>query len=391
MSSTSRVDQSGGEAAAFTFSVEARDPSTDARAGLIRTGHGEVPTPVFIPVATAATVKMLSPDELQAAGVTMVLGNTYHLLQQPGVDVVDAMGGLGQFMGWGEPTMTDSGGFQVFSLSDTRRVTEEGVSFRSVYNGRPLTLTPESALELQVALAADVIYALDECSPYPSTRADVNRAVDLTGRWARRFKGTWERTARESRWFQDCFLVVQGGMFDDLRRKSVEQMVVLNPSGFGIGGLSVGEPPEEMIRVAALCCALLPQDKPRHLMGVGTPRDLLGAVAAGVDMFDCVLPTRNGRNGQAFTSVGVLNLRNARFKIDGDPLDTDCDCYVCRNFTRAYIHHLQMAGELLGMRLLSLHNVAYYQNLMAGARAAVRAERFGEWRRQIETGWEMGY
>ena len=283
--------------------------------------------------------------------------------------------------------MTDSGGFQVYSLSTTRRLTEEGVNFRSIYNGRELTLTPESTFEIQRAIGADIIYALDECPPFPSTYDDVARAAELTARWAKRFKAALESDAG-GRGNQAFFPVIQGGVFDDLRRRSVEQMAGLEPCGFGIGGLSVGESREEMIRIAALCCSLLPADKPRHLMGVGTPEDLLNAIAAGVDMFDCVLPTRNGRNGQAFTSRGVLNLRNSRYRFDPEPLDVACSCYACRNFSRTYIHHLQMAGELLGMRLISLHNVAYYQSLMAGARRAIEDGRFDEWKCRIESGWE---
>jgi len=371
----------------FGFRVVASDSETHARTGVLRTAHGEVSTPLFLPVGTSAAVKMLSPQELSNCRVRMVLGNTYHLLHQPGVETIAAAGGLARFMAWDGPTLTDSGGFQVYSLAATRNITESGVSFRSVYDGREIVLTPESVLELQVQIGADVIYALDECVPYPATHQEVERGLNLTLKWERRFLDAWRAMTESGRTAQIPFLVVQGGLFDDLRIAAVHGVTDLEPSGFGIGGVSVGEPREEMLRVAALCCELLPPDKPRHLMGVGTPADLLDAIATGVDMFDCVLPTRNGRNGQAFTSEGAVNLRNAKNKMDFATVDSKCDCYCCSSFTRAYLHHLINTGELLGMRLLSLHNLVYYQRLMSEARAAIQNGSFPSWKRGIEAGW----
>ncbi len=369
------------------FTVTARDPNSSARCGIISTDHGDVVTPLFLPVGTSATVKTLSPSELRDTKAQIILSNTYHLSQQPGIEVLRAAGGLGKFMRWDGPTLTDSGGFQVFSLSPTRKLTEDGVTFRSVYDGQLLNLTPETALSIQRAIGADIIYALDECSPYPSPYAEVKRATELTTRWAKRFLTAWQQSRQERDWNQYPFIVMQGGTFDDLRRLSSEQLSELDPPGFGIGGLSVGEPRELMQQMTALSCEILPQAKPRHLMGVGTPSDLLVGIDAGVDIFDCVLPTRNGRNGQALTSHGTLNLRNSRYRIDQEQLDSKCDCYCCQTFTRSYLHHLTVAGELLGMRLLSLHNLTYYQQLMSEARIAIVDGQFSKWRSNTEYEW----
>ncbi|HHE46412.1 MAG TPA: tRNA guanosine(34) transglycosylase Tgt [Bacteroidetes bacterium] len=369
------------------FKILGRDGSTRARVGLIKTAHGDIKTPGFIPVGTAATVKTLSPEELYRAGATVVLSNTYHLLQQPGIDVVAAGGGLAEFMGWNGPTITDSGGFQIFSLSATRRVSEEGVSFRSVYNGANLNLTPESVCRIQRKIGADFIYALDECPPYPVERSEVERSVSLTSRWAARFMREWEQSHEDREYFQGAVLVLQGGVHDDLRIQSVDQLAELSPTLFAIGGLSVGEPRGEMIRITRICCDRLPDDKPRHLMGVGTPADILAAVEAGVDLFDCVLPTRNGRNGQAFTSRGIVNIGNARYRLDQGPLDPSCDCYTCRTFSRSYLHHLTAAGEILAYRLLSLHNITYYLHLMNRLRSAIIDGSYTRWRSETETGW----
>ncbi|MDP8238767.1 MAG: tRNA guanosine(34) transglycosylase Tgt [Candidatus Hatepunaea meridiana] len=369
------------------FKIQNRDEDTSARTGIIHTAHGDIETPAFIPVGTIATVKTLSPLELKESGAQVVLGNTYHLYQQPGIEVIGAAGGLARFMSWDGPTVTDSGGFQIFSLSTTRKVSEEGVSFRSVYDGAMLKLTPESVLEIQRKIGADFIYALDECTPYPCEHSDVARAVALTSRWASRFIEAWKGTTELSDWFQAAILVVQGGVYEELRKESIEQLAELSPTGFAIGGLSVGEPQAEMIKITGYCCELLPDDKPRHLMGVGTPADMLYAIESGVDLFDCVMPTRNGRNGQAFTSNGIVNIRNAKYILDQEPLDTNCDCYTCRSFTRSYLHHLTVAGELLGLRLMSLHNIAYYLNLMKEARIAICEGRFILWKRHTEDAW----
>lgn len=371
------------------FRITAGDSNSSARCGVITTDHGEANTPFFLPVGTAATVKTLTPDELRDSGAQIVLSNTYHLSQQPGTKLLELNGRLGKFMGWDGPTLTDSGGFQVFSLSPTRKLTEEGVSFRSVYDGSLLHLTPESALSIQRSIGADIIYALDECAPHPSTYEETKRASELTTRWAKRFLTAWEETKEDCDWHQAPFLIVQGGMYDDLRRMSAEQLSEIDPPGFGIGGLSVGEPRETMRAMTELVCSVLPDEKPRHLMGVGTPHDLLDGITAGVDMFDCVLPTRNGRNGQAFSSTGSLNLRNAAFRQDLNPLDEECDCYCCRTFTRSYLHHLTAAGELLGMRLLSLHNLTFYHKLMTGAREAIACGRFSEYSAEVRSKLEL--
>lgn len=363
----------------FKFEIRARDDSSKARAGIISTPHGLALTPVFMPVGTVATVKTLSPLELKDSGASIVLGNTYHLRHHPGADIINSSGGLADFMGWSGPTLTDSGGFQVFSLSGTRRLDDDGVEFRSVYDGRLVKFTPESTLSLQEQIGADIIVALDECSPYPAEYSDVERAVRLTTRWAKKFLRSWKGQHRDRLHYQAPFLVVQGGIVEELRRLSAEELAVLDPDGFGIGGVSVGEPVEDMLRITEQCCGLLPEDKPRHLMGVGTPYDIVNAIALGVDMFDCVIPTRNGRNGQAFTSHGILNMRNVRFVGDRYPLDDRCDCYTCRSFTRGYLHHLAATGELLGMRLLTLHNIRYYQKIMQEARKAIFAGRYMNW------------
>jgi queuine tRNA-ribosyltransferase len=372
------------------FQILFRDGQTAARGGLISTPHGEVLTPGFIPVGTLASVKTLSPLELRSAGAQVVLGNTYHLMQQPGADVIKVGGGLGKFMGWHGPTVTDSGGFQIFSLSATRKVSEAGVVFNSVYDGSMLTLTPESALEIQSRIGADMIYALDECAPYPVEYADVQRATALTTRWAERFMAAWQKHGNSSGHFPAMVLVVQGGVCDDLRRQSIAELAALEPAAFGIGGLSVGEPYEEMLQMTKLCCEQLPDEKPRHLLGVGTPADMLAAIEAGVDLFDCVLPTRNGRNGQAFTSAGNVNIRNAEHRLSQDCLDPMCACYTCCNFTRSYLHHLTLAGEILGLRLLSLHNITYYLNLMRSAREAINKGTFKTWKGKLEDGWTVG-
>lgn len=369
------------------FKILAHDRATAARAGLLHTAHGDIWTPEFIPVATKGNVKTLTPAELKSAGAQIVLGNTYHLFQQPGLDAIVPAGGLAEFMSWHGPTLTDSGGFQVFSLSKTRNLSEKGVIFRSVYDGTLLELTPESVLYMQRKIGADLIYALDECPPFPSEHDDVERAVHLTHRWAERFMNEWRQSEGESDWSQAAILVVQGGVFDDLRKVSVEQLSELSPSGFAIGGLSVGEPRAEMLRITSLCCEWLPDDKIRHLMGVGTPKDLLAAIEVGVDLFDCVIPTRNGRNGQAFTSRGIINIRNTAYRLDRKRLDPSCECYTCRTFSRSYLHHLFMTGEILGMRLLSLHNITYYLQLMHEARRAIIDSKFTSWKLNTEAGW----
>lgn len=372
----------------FGFEIVAQDEKCAARTGLLKTPHGDVQTPIFLPVGTLGVVKTLSPAELRDAKAQIILGNTYHLMQQPGDGRVRDFGGLAQFSRWFGPTFTDSGGFQVFSLSATRKLSEEGVEFRSIYDGKTITLTPERVYEIQRNIGADIIVALDECPPYPADYQDVKNAVELTYRWAERFIAAWETGNKRSLWQQAPFLVTQGGIFDDLRRSSARQMATLDSFGYCIGGVSVGEPQEDMIRAAAVCCRELPDDKPRHLLGVGLPDDILRSIEVGVDMFDCVLPTRNGRNGQAFTSTGVINLRNADYADDRAKIDEKCNCYACRTFNRAYLHHLVGVGEILGLRMLSLHNITYYLNLMKQAREAISNGLFQEWCAEIRAGWE---
>jgi queuine tRNA-ribosyltransferase len=347
-----------------------------ARRGRLRTGHGVVDTPVFMPVGTRATVKALGPDDLRAAGASIVLGNTYHLLVKPGHELIRDLGGLHRFMGWPGPILTDSGGFQVFSLSKVRKITEEGARFRSPVDGREHLLTPELAVEVQHALGADVIHPLDECLAYPATAAATERSLALTMRWARRSLETHRRAGSNSLMFG----IVQGGTDATLRARAVDEVAALGLDGHAIGGMAVGEPKPMMYDLTELTAARLPPESPRYLMGVGKPDDLVESVARGVDMFDCVLPTRNARNGQAFTADGPLTIKQARYARDSGPLDHDCPCYTCRTFSRAYLRHLFMAGELLVYRLLSLHNVQFFVGLMGAMRDAIARGEFPAFR-----------
>ncbi|MFH0910957.1 MAG: tRNA guanosine(34) transglycosylase Tgt [Planctomycetota bacterium] len=354
------------------FTLSARDPASSARTGRLLLPRGTVETPAFLPVGTQATVKGLTPRDLREIGVEIVLANAYHLMLRPGEAVVQASGGISSFMGWGGPVLTDSGGFQVFSLAHLRRVTAEGVLFRSHIDGREIFLTPERAVEIQEALGGDIIMALDECPPGGAGRAQVAESLERTHDWARRSLAA-QRTSREE---QVLFPIVQGGIFLDLRTQSVEALGALAAPGYAIGGVSVGEGPEEMRAVVEHTAAILPKEKPRYLMGVGHPRDLLMGIGAGVDMFDCVLPTRNGRNGQALTSGGPVNLRNLEHSTSRLPIDSDCSCYACRHFTRSYIRHLFLCGEMLASELASLHNVRFLVGLMERAREAIRGGSF---------------
>jgi len=340
-----------------------------ARLGVLRLAHGEVRTPAFMPVGTYGTVKAMSPEELQAAGVQMVLGNTFHLWLRPGLDVIAAHGGLHRFMGWPGPILTDSGGFQVFSLGALRTVSEDGVKFQSPVNGDPCFLTPEESMHIQRVLNSDIVMVFDECTPYPATFEAARESMRLSLRWALRSKRAHKGNQNA------LFGIVQGGMYKDLRDESLSELIDIGFDGYAIGGLSVGEPRREMKRMLSHTVAGMPADKPRYLMGVGLPRDIVEAVAEGVDMFDCVLPTRNARNGWVFTRSGVIKLRNARYRDDLAPLDERCGCYTCKNFTRSYLHHLQRVNEILGSRLNTLHNLWYYQELMRDLREAIAAHR----------------
>ncbi|PYN51132.1 MAG: tRNA guanosine(34) transglycosylase Tgt [Candidatus Rokuibacteriota bacterium] len=345
-----------------------------ARAGRLTTAHGIVETPIFMPIGTHAAVKALGPDDLRAAGAQIVLANTYHLFLRPGHDLVRELGGLHRFMGWDRPILTDSGGFQVFSLSKLRKITEAGVEFRSPVDGSTHFLSPEIAVEVQQALGADIIHALDECMAYPVTRLDAERSLELTLRWAARSKAAHTGPAAAS---QALFGIVQGGADAELRTRAARATMALGFDGYAIGGMAVGEPKPAMYDLTELVTSLVPADQPRYLMGVGKPEDLVESVARGVDMFDCVLPTRNARNGQAFTTDGPVTLKQARYARDGAPLDAECECYACRGFSRAYLRHLFMAGELLSHRLLTLHNLTFFLRLAREMRAAIVAGAFG--------------
>jgi queuine tRNA-ribosyltransferase len=367
----------------LAFDIQACSSETAARCGCFQTAHGQVITPVFMPVGTLGSVKALTPEELKDAGAQIILGNTYHLNLRPGIDVIRHFEGLHRFMNWDGPILTDSGGFQVFSLAKLQKITEEGAAFQSHIDGSRHILTPESAVEIQIALDADIIMPLDWCIGYPAERANALAAVERTTRWAARCRAVWQAMARPQ---VALFGIVQGGMFDDLRRQSAEALVALDLPGYALGGLSVGEPVEIMLDVAEKSLPLLPGDRPRYIMGVGTPENLVELVGRGADMFDCVLPTRNARNGQLITARGTLNISNARFREDVRPPDTDCTCYTCRHFSRSYLRHLYMARELLAYRLNSIHNIHYYTNLMAGLRQAIREDGFEAFRRAFYRG-----
>jgi queuine tRNA-ribosyltransferase len=339
----------------------------EARRGRLALAHGSVETPVFMPVGTYGTVKAMSPAELTEIGAQIILGNTFHLWLRPGTDVVAAHGGLHRFIGWDRPILTDSGGFQVFSLGALRTVREEGVAFASPVNGDRLFLTPENSMEIQRALASDVVMVFDECTAFPATRDEAARSMELSLRWAARSKAAHADNPNA------LFGIVQGGMHEDLRERSLAGLADIGFDGYAIGGLSVGEPKDEMLRVLAHIAPRLPADRPRYLMGVGTPEDIVAGVVAGVDMFDCVLPTRNARNGWLFTRHGDIRIRNARHRSDTAPLDATCGCHTCRHFSRAYLHHLQRVNEILGARLATIHNLFYYLTLMAELREAIAA------------------
>jgi len=353
----------------FSFHVRAGG-AAGPRGGTVRTSRGEISTPVFMPVGTYGAVKTLSPEELKDVGVEILLANTYHLHLRPGEKLVRELGGLHAFMNWRGPILTDSGGFQVFSLGDLRKVTAEGVQFRSHIDGAPCFLSPESAVAIQEDLGSDIMMVLDECLAYPADRERVRASLELTLQWARRCKDSWSGRGA-------LFGIVQGGSYRDLRRAAVERLLEIGFPGYALGGFSVGEPIQKMLEMVGEIAPLLPAESPRYLMGVGRPEDLVEAVAAGVDMFDCVLPTRNARNGQLFTSRGRMAVRNAAYRADPRPPDEECSCYTCRHYSRAYLRHLHLSREVLGLRLNTIHNMAYYQRLMHQMRTAV-----------LEGGWD---
>ena len=352
----------------FAFSISASDGP--ARTGTIAMKRGEIRTPAFMPVGTAATVKAMKPADVRASGADIMLGNTYHLMLRPGAERVARLGGLHAFMGWERPILTDSGGYQVMSLAELRKMSEEGVSFKSHLDGSAHMLTPERSMEIQRLLGSDIVMAFDECTSYPSTRDEAALSMERSMRWARRSRDAFDE-GRDHAEVAALFGIQQGAMEEDLRRVSAEKLIEIGFDGYAVGGLAVGEGQAEMLRVLDFAVPMLPGDRPRYLMGVGKPDDIAGAVERGIDMFDCVLPTRSGRTGQAFTADGPINLKNARFAEDPGPLDPACSCPVCSAWSRAYIHHLIRAGEILGAMLMTEHNLYFYQQLMAGLRSAI--------------------
>jgi queuine tRNA-ribosyltransferase len=367
----------------FSYDLHATDGA--ARAGTLHSAHGEVPTPTFMAVGTAGTVKAMTADAVRATGAKIVLGNTYHLMLRPTAERVARLGGLHKMMDWPGPILTDSGGFQIMSLAKLRKMTEEGVTFQSHTDGSKHFLSPERSMEIQHLLDATITMVLDECTPFPATHDEAAISMRMSTRWAKR-----SRTAFVAREGYGQFGIVQGGIYEDLRLESAAALRALNFEGYAIGGLAVGEGQAMMFATLDVTTPHLPTDKPRYLMGVGTPDDLLGSVARGVDMFDCVMPTRAGRTARAFTSKGIFNLRNARFIDDGRPLDETCGCLGCRRHTRAYLHHLFRCEEILGPMLLTIHNLTYYQSLMQGARAAILAQNFESYCADTRAGWAAG-
>ncbi len=357
------------------FTVHANDGR--ARRGQLVFKRGRVDTPAFMPVGTNATVKTLTPEEVSGTGAQIVLGNTFHLMLQPGTEVIKAHGDLHDFMHWSGPILTDSGGFQVWSLAKLRKLSEKGVQFRSPIDGREVFLGPEESMQIQAELGADIVMAFDECTPYPATHEEAELSMQLSLRWAKRCKTAYKGSGT-------LFGIIQGGMYEDLRIASTRGLIDIGFDGYALGGLSVGESKSEMAEVLNFCTPLLPVGKPRYLMGVGTPQDLIDGVASGIDMFDCVLPTRNARNGWLYTSEGVVKIRNAVHRLDTKPLDSACDCYTCQHYSRAYLRHLYHKQEMLVSRLCTLHNVHYYQQLMLMMREKIETGDFDYWRNNTE-------
>jgi len=363
----------------FEFEIIAKSGESRARAGVMTTPRGVIETPVFMPVGTLASVKSISPEDLTAAGASIILGNAYHLYLKPGCQIIDLFSGLHRFMNWHGPILTDSGGFQIFSLAKLAKITENGVRFQSHIDGSKHELTPESVVEIQRSLDSDIMMCLDQCVKYPADRNETETAMELTHRWAARCRAKWEEMGRGEG--GQLFGIVQGGMFTDLRRRSAEAIVGLDFPGHAIGGLSVGEPKDMMMEMADFTLPLLPDGKPKYIMGVGTPEDLVELAGLGADMFDCVMPSRNARNGKLFTQWGDINIRNAAYSHDTNPLDHECGCQTCQNYSRAYIRHLFISRELLGYRLATIHNIHYYISLMKKMRAAIIDDSFNEFKK----------
>lgn len=363
---------------AITYELLHKDKKTGARRGIIHTPHGDIQTPIFMPVGTQATVKSMTVEELKENGAQIILSNTYHLYLRPGHDLVKKVGGLHEFMKWDKPILTDCGGFQVFSLSDLRTISEDGVEFKSHLDGSKHFFSPEKVMEIEEALGADIIMAFDECVEYPATHEYTKQSMERTTRWAKRCKDAHNTMDKQA-----LFGIVQGGFYEDLRKQSAEDLVALDFPGYAIGGISVGEPKEEYLKMLRYTAPLLPEDKPRYLMGVGTPDYLIEAVLAGIDMCDCVLPTRIARNGTAMTSYGKVTVRNANYAEDFTTLDPECDCYCCKNYTKAYIRHLIKTNEILGIRLLSIHNINFLTKLMERVRIEIENDHLTQFKNEF--------
>ncbi|NQT21993.1 MAG: tRNA guanosine(34) transglycosylase Tgt [Candidatus Omnitrophica bacterium] len=370
----------------MSFTLLKKDKTTGARLGVLKTAHGEVHTPVFMPVGTQATIKTLTNEEVLSAGTEIILANAYHLYLRPGEDTIKRAGGLHKFMSWTGPILTDSGGFQIFSLAVLRKIKKEGVEFKSHIDGSKHFLTPEKVIQFQNLLGSDIMMPLDECVHYPVSRDYVEESLKITHDWARRSKAEHVKVKEADR--KLLFGIVQGSSYLDLRKRSAEEIAGIDFDGYALGGVAVGEPRQLIHEITEYTASLLPEDKPRYLMGIGTPPDMLDAISEGMDMFDCVVPTRNGRNGQAFTSKGELQVRNAAFKNDMQPIDESCTCYTCLNHTRSYIRHLFNTAEILGLRLVSLHNIHFYVKLIALAREAIEKSEFKKFREEFRKNYK---
>ncbi len=365
------------------FQLHHTDCSSKARAGTVTTDHGTIETPIFMPVGTQASVKTLSPDELIETGAQIILGNTYHLYMRPGAELIQKFGGLHSFMNWNRPILTDSGGYQVFSLKELRKINSEGVIFRSHLDGSKHLFTPESVLSVQQKLGSDIMMVLDECAPHPATYEYAQKSNLLTLEWAKKARELYQKHEFIYGHKQFLFGIVQGSTYEDIRTHSANELVKMDFPGYAVGGLAVGETAEEMYKITNLCTDILPQEKPRYLMGVGMPENIIESIDRGIDMFDCVIPTRNARNGTVFTMNGKMVLKAARFKEDQQPVDQNCSCYTCRNFSRGYMRHLYNVNEYLGLRLATIHNVHFYLQLVREAREHILNDTFAEWKKMI--------
>ncbi len=365
------------------FKLEKTDTESKARLGRLYTDHGEIPTPIFMPVGTQGSVKALQQRELYELDAKIILGNTYHLYLRPGTEIMEHFGGLHKFMGWNRPILTDSGGYQIFSLKELRKITEKGAEFRSHIDGSKHFFSPESVVGIQKSLGSDIVMVLDECAPYPAEESYVIKSMQMSLRWAERCKKEFDRTEPKYGHRQFLFGIGQGGMYADLRKQYTTQMIDLDFDGYAIGGLSVGEPAEIMYELTDVCTDILPQDKPRYLMGVGTPENILEGIERGIDMFDCVMPTRNARNAQLFTTRGKINIKNAKYKLSDDVIDENIDSYASNNFSLGYLRHLFVANEILALQLASMHNIAFYLWLVKNAREHIAAGDFVQWKKEM--------